>query len=127
MSAIVKKLTSDRVPPFGPSGRWCRSYIANILKDRRAVGDFRPRSGRTPEEPIPNYFPAVVTEEEYLAARAGAAQRRHRPGRMTSEGDINVFAGLIHNATDGDSFYTVTRRGPARPSQSERAGMPNAV
>jgi DNA invertase Pin-like site-specific DNA recombinase len=111
VTAIVKKLTTDKVPPFGPSGRWARSYIAIILKDRRAVGECRPKSRHGAQDPIPNYFPAAVTEEEYLAARAGAAQRRNRPGRMTKRGDINIFAGIVHNALDGDSYFAVTRRG----------------
>ena len=111
ISGIVKKLMAERVPPFGRSGRWARSYIAIILKDRRAVGECQPRSKHGPQEPIPDYFPAVVTEEEFLVARAGAAQRRHRPGRMPVEGTINIFAGLVHNAVDGDSYFSINRRG----------------
>jgi DNA invertase Pin-like site-specific DNA recombinase len=111
VTAIVKKLTTEKVPPFGPSGRWARSYVAIILKDRRAVGECLPKSKGAAQDPIPDYFPAAVTEEEFLAARAGAAQRRHRPGRMPKEGDINIFAGLIHNALDGDSYFSVGRRG----------------
>src|SRR5262249_38729268 len=79
--------------------------------DRRAVGECRPKSKHGGQEPIPGYFPAAVTEEEFLAARAGAAQRQHRPGRMPAEGDINIFAGLVRNALDGDSYFSILRRG----------------
>jgi DNA invertase Pin-like site-specific DNA recombinase len=109
-AAIVKRLIKEGVPPIGRSGRWGRSYIANILVDRRAVGELQPHNKRTGEPdgaPVPGYYPAVVSEEDWLAARAGAAQREKKPGRMGSH--INVFAGLIRNALDGDAYFSVTR------------------
>jgi DNA invertase Pin-like site-specific DNA recombinase len=112
VGAVVSKLTAEGVPPFGPSGRWARSYVANILRDRRAVGECRPRSRRgaaADTAPIPGYFPAAVSEEEFRAARAGAAQRRHRPGRLGAGDQISLFAGLVTNALDGDGYYAIRR------------------
>jgi hypothetical protein len=85
---IVKKLTAEGVPTFGTSGKWVRNYLQNILKDRRAVGEFQPRgrNGTPDGDPIPNYFPAVVTEEEWLAARAGAAARRQKRAFRCEQG-----------------------------------------
>jgi DNA invertase Pin-like site-specific DNA recombinase len=82
-AGIVKKLTNEGVPPFGTSGRWTRTYIAIILADRRALGELQPRraDGRPDGEPIKGYFPEVVSETDWNAARAGAAQRRRRIGK----------------------------------------------
>jgi DNA invertase Pin-like site-specific DNA recombinase len=108
---IVKKLTAEGVPPFGPSGHWSRAYVHLILRDRRAVGEYQPRRKRddTPDgEPIPNYFPAVVSEDEWNAARAAAGGRRKQAtGRTTKH--IDLFAGLVRNARDGGGYYTATR------------------
>ena len=107
--SIVKRLTEEKVPAWGNSGKWFRSYLALVLKDRRATGEFQPRyrDGKPDGPPIAGYFPAAVTEEEYHAARAGAEQRRHRPGEVGQQ--VNIFQGLVRNARDGGN-YTATRR-----------------
>jgi hypothetical protein len=98
---------------FG-SGRWVKSHVARILADRRALGEYQPRRRPNQRErpadgaPIPGYFPAVVTEAEFLAARAGAAQRRLKAGRVRHE-KPNPFAGLLRNARDGESYYVALR------------------
>jgi DNA invertase Pin-like site-specific DNA recombinase len=108
-AGIVKKLTAESVPSFGPSGHWARTYVATILRDRRALGELQPRraDGEPDGEPIPGYFPAVVTEAEWLAARASTERRRGRSGRQGSH--VNVFAGLLRDALDGDTYYASTR------------------
>jgi DNA invertase Pin-like site-specific DNA recombinase len=107
--AIVKKLTAEQMPAFGDSGRWSRSYVALILKDRRALGELQPRKrdGRADGAAIPNYFPAVITEDVWDAARAGAARRKQATGRSTKH--VDVFAGLVRNAREGDNYYCATR------------------
>lgn len=107
----VAQLIAENVPTFGPAGHWNGSYVGAILKDRRAVGEFQPRTkrGRKPSgPPIPNYYPAAVTEAEWQAAREGAKDRRSKPGRTTRH--VNVFSGLLKNARDGDSYYCTTRQ-----------------
>jgi hypothetical protein len=108
-AGIVKRLAQEGVPSFGVSGHWARTYVALILKDRRALGELQPRrTDGTPDgDVISNYFPAVVTEEEWQAARAGAAQRRQKPGRLGAH--VNIFAGLLRDARDGDTYYCATR------------------
>ncbi len=82
-AGIVKKLTGEGVRPFGKTGRWVRTYITIILNDRRALGELQPRrsDGKPDGEPIKGYFPVVVTEAEWNAARAGAVLRRRRAGK----------------------------------------------
>jgi DNA invertase Pin-like site-specific DNA recombinase len=113
--SIVNRLTAEKVPAFGPSGKWTRTFVGSILRTRRVLGEHQPhrKRGRQPDgPPIANYFPAVVTEEEWLAARGDAALRRRKPGRVGPF--VNVFAGLLRNALDGDSYCMVSRGGSVK-------------
>jgi DNA invertase Pin-like site-specific DNA recombinase len=110
-ASIVRRLTEDKVPAFGSSGRWTRPYVAKILTGRVALGECQVRAGRDrhPDgDPIPGYFPPVVTEAVWLAARAGAAERLQKRGRVGRR--INPFAGLLRNAREGDTYF-VTDKG----------------
>jgi DNA invertase Pin-like site-specific DNA recombinase len=103
-TSIAKKLTEEGAPTFGRSGKWRRSYIAALLRDRRVLGEYQPKRDHKPDgDPIPGYFPEVIKPEEWDAARAGAAQRRRRAGRIGN--NVNLFTGLLRNARDGDKFF----------------------
>jgi DNA invertase Pin-like site-specific DNA recombinase len=106
---IVKTMIAEGHPGLGPSGLWSRSYVSLLLKDRRAVGEIQPRyrNGQAAGEPIPAYFPPVVSEAEWEAARAGATGRKQPKGRVGEH--INVFGGLLKNAREGDTYYMATR------------------
>jgi DNA invertase Pin-like site-specific DNA recombinase len=110
--SIASKLNRDGVPAIGKIGKWTKAYIQRIVRDRRAIGEYQPRTGRgrnrRPDgEPVPNYFPPVVTEADYYAVRAGATQRGTLRGRLGSQA-INLFAGLTRNAREHDSYYMTT-------------------
>lgn len=109
--SIARKLTEEGVKPIGKTGRWVKAYVGNILRDRRALGEYQPRMGkrRVPDgEVVPDYFPRVVTDDEFFAARAGAAERGKLRGRLGSQ-QINIFAGIIKNARDHDGYYLAMR------------------
>jgi DNA invertase Pin-like site-specific DNA recombinase len=115
---IAKKLSEEGVPPFMAGSKWNQPYLHLLLTDRRAIGEFqlrrraetRAHRGYADGEPIKGYFPAAVTEEEYLAAAAGIAQRRTLRGR--TDKNVNVFSGLLFDAADGGPYVsrTVTER-----------------
>jgi DNA invertase Pin-like site-specific DNA recombinase len=103
--------------PFG-CGEWRRSYVGEILRDRRALGEFQPRTadGKPDGPPLAGYYPAVVTEAEFYAARAGAAERMMKPGRV-GKNVANLFGGLLRNARDGGSYYVATRSDAGKMSK----------
>jgi hypothetical protein len=138
-ASIVKRLTDDKVPSFGNretyidskgkeriravggtlgAGQWTRSYVALLLKDRRVVGEYQPRLQRGDKagDVIPDYFPAVVTEDEWLTARAGVEQRKQKPGRIGDHG-VNIFSGLLKNTRGTDSYIAVTRTDGHKPGR----------
>lgn len=118
LSLIVQKLISEGVKPLaGP--KWARSYVAKILRDRRAVGELQLRlTDGTPDgPPMPTYYPAVATEAQFLATRAGVATRKRIRGRNGK--NVNLFAGLLTDAKSGAPFYFLTKT-----NKSKRDGSP---
>jgi DNA invertase Pin-like site-specific DNA recombinase len=113
LHAITKKLNAEGVPAIGPTGCWLRGYISKIVKSRTVVGEYQPRKGhveRAPDgDPIPGYFPALITEEEWYAAQAALASRRRRPGRPARD-FTNLFTGLLHDARDGGALHMITKK-----------------
>jgi DNA invertase Pin-like site-specific DNA recombinase len=112
MTRIIQRLEAEGVRPLGPSGRWVRAYVGLILRDRRAVGEYQPcqgsgRDNRPCGEPIPGFFPAAITEEQWLAARSGTSQRQRRPGRIGRR--LHLFGGLMFCARTHTPLYAEGR------------------
>ncbi|VTU02437.1 site-specific recombinase : Site-specific recombinase OS=Rhizobium fredii (strain HH103) GN=SFHH103_03916 PE=4 SV=1: Resolvase: Recombinase [Gemmataceae bacterium] len=135
LGAITKRFNAEGVPPIGRAGAWARSYVFKILSSRATFGEFQPHRGhsgpdREPDGPaVPNYFPAVVTEDEWHAAQAAIAARKGRGGR-TPTGRVGIFSGLLHDARDGGSLHVVNKggkaAGPALVSYKAAQGVPGA-
>src|SRR5262249_28191028 len=120
---IMKELNTEGIKPFGPSGRWSIAYIDIILKDRRATGEFQPKrlGGVADGPPIADYFPRIVSEDEWQLARQKAATRYRNPGRVGAV--VNVFQGLIKGAIDGES-YVVGSQSSKNPHAVLRSAAP---
>jgi DNA invertase Pin-like site-specific DNA recombinase len=139
---IVRTLQKEGVPAFGElkvntgrsrsqfSGKWTRPYVALILNDRRAVGEVQPMKmvGKTPDQqvqepdgpPIPNYYPAAITEEEFQLARAGQEERRNKDKLGRANGYrqgkyVNLFKGLLTHSRDGQGFLLHNKGKADRP------------
>jgi DNA invertase Pin-like site-specific DNA recombinase len=109
--SIVQKLQADKVPHIGSMGRWTRTYVSLILRDRRVIGEHQPRRGKGGGGlAIKGYYPCAVLEDEWNAARAGVAQRTSGGRGNGGSGRVNVFAGLLNHARDGDKYVMTQRR-----------------
>jgi DNA invertase Pin-like site-specific DNA recombinase len=146
---IVKKLVAEGVAPFGGresyedeegnvrsraaagdaygSGSWTKAYVHKLLNDRRTLGEFQPlKADGSPDGTLlANYFPAVITEAEWDAARAGAIRRfvENRLGERkfnNSSKHVDVFAGLMRDARDGGAIFCTTRTVPGRRAGAGR-------
>jgi DNA invertase Pin-like site-specific DNA recombinase len=135
LTRIVSKLVAEGVPAFGEvvvnagrgrsqfSGKWSRPYVALILNDRRAVGELQPKKadGSPDGPPLPHYFPAAVTEEEFLLAKAGQEGRRNKDkaGRKSGPRDVkymNLFRGMLKHARDGEGFVLHNKGTAKKPA-----------
>src|SRR5581483_1995109 len=114
---ILERLAAEQVPPFGRSGKWERSYVRKLLNSEAVRGIYQPRNGsrwpgRTPDgEPIDGYYPRVVSDRLWYAARAATEGRRRRSGRPSADGASNPFSGLLVDALDGSKLHAMSTHG----------------
>ena len=125
---IIKKLIADGDKPFGNTSRWNLGYIQAILANRAVIGEYQPlchKNGKKiPEgDPIPDFYPRVVSYEEWEAARAVIADKniraRHknggsRGGGRQSNDACNLFTGLIRD--NGRPMYFNSKGAGTRPA-----------
>jgi DNA invertase Pin-like site-specific DNA recombinase len=133
--AITQRLNREGVKPIGRSPHWTHSYVGHILKSRQVLGEYHPHrreNGKRVSDGEPNtgYYPAIITEEEWYAARAATATRTGKAGRLP-KGEINIFAGLIHDAlTQGRmhrAHYHMGGHQPTLVSYHVRNGLDKGV
>src|SRR5262245_17625623 len=108
----LARLNADGVPALGPSGRWTRSFLTKLLRDRRLLGEMQPTCQRRPDgPPIPGYYPAALTEREYGAALAARSDRGGgRPARRVGR-RVNLLPGLLTDARTGHAYTPVPKGG----------------
>jgi DNA invertase Pin-like site-specific DNA recombinase len=98
---IAKTLNSENVPTFsGKETGWHKSYIQKILINPAVYGELRlflQRDGeKTPVEVIADYYPAVISKEEWLITASSRDSRREKGGIRKGKQLSNLFSGLIH-------------------------------
>ncbi|MGY2330160.1 recombinase family protein [Pseudomonas sp. SDT2931_S440] len=111
---IASTLNQDGLPTFSAgrknsSGLWGFSTIRHILESRTTLGEYQPHifidGVRTPDgEPIKDFFPPAVSEEQfYLAAAARASRRLHKITKVTK--NFNVLAGIFFCQKCGGAMH----------------------
>lgn len=135
LGVITKTLNTTNVPPIARGKKWARSYVAKLLASRAVVGEYQPHKGhsgaaRKPDgPPIPDYYPSILSEEQWFAARAALADRRNKPGRIGRR--VNLFTGLLRNAHNGGTLQVLDKgvksSGPALVSYDAVQGVPGAA
>jgi len=115
---IAQTLNKEGVPTFGRGKFWYRTYISKILENPAVIGTFIPHvnsyaSGnleRKSQDPIKNYFPAIIEPEIFSQVEAMGASRQSRRGRHSVKPLNNLFGGLGKCALCG-STMTMTNKG----------------
>lgn len=100
---VCHKLNASDGPRPSFSKLWSVPTLQHYVKSRTVLGEFQPCKiveGRKEKvgEPIPGYYPAVVTEDEYHRA-----QGKGEKGRTPKLG-LNLFVGLLKSMIDDTSF-----------------------
>ncbi|MFM0323714.1 recombinase family protein [Caballeronia glebae] len=113
---IASTLNHECVPCFRSAVHWHRTYIRKILANPATMGTFIPhrmehlngKKSRVPQEPVPDYFPPVVSAEAFESAqRQSQAPGRHRAGQV-----VNLLAGLAKCPKCGSTMTRVNKGGP---------------
>lgn len=128
IDGIARGLNQSKTPTWGAGKRkgkfWRGSYVRKILNNPACVGTFTPcrssvdsgtrRRVRTPLEPVPMFFPAVVGGElfERIEARMHATAAR---GRHAGHAASSIFAGVLKCARCGSSVVRVAKGKKNRP------------
>src|SRR5262249_17391285 len=83
-------LNQRNVPTFTGKPYWRVGMVCHLLRSRAVTGLFQPclsviKDGRRwrvpdPEGPIPNYFPAIISEDLYKQGRLGVGERLNHHG-----------------------------------------------
>jgi DNA invertase Pin-like site-specific DNA recombinase len=99
-ATIVKRLNGENVPLFSPkSDGWQTSYIQKVLSNRAVYGELQLNIQRdgvlSAYDVIPDYYPAIMTKEDWLLAASIREGRRSRGGVAKGEGLSNLFSGLL--------------------------------
>jgi DNA invertase Pin-like site-specific DNA recombinase len=121
---ITERLAHEKVPPIGAGGRWVKAYVYRILTSPAAMGTYQPqreegRKSVNDGEPIPGYYPPVVTEEEWNRVQAALERRGggRGAGRKGWE-ETNLFTGLVYSAITREKMQVVHAMG--RKGNGER-------
>lgn len=98
---IAKRLNARSEPPVSAHGKgWHASYIYKIITSTALYGEFQPQlwnGGKlTPHgEPIPDYYPALISKEEYFHLQAIRSQRLFPGARARKGTDVpNLLSGI---------------------------------
>lgn len=115
--AIAKVFNEEGVPVMGRGKAWHRSTVSKLLRNPAVIGQLIPghiefdpsgKKRRVTEEPIAGAYPAVVSEEDWLAVRALKDGTTTSPrGRGAVQPIRNLFAGLARCPDCGASMTRV--------------------
>lgn len=131
---IAASLNSDGVPVLGEGKlagkQWHRSTVSKMLRSPAVIGTLVPgrieyidgKRMHIKEEPVPNAFPAIISEADWLAVRALKDGKAHASrGRHAGNGIKHMLAGLARCPSCGAAMTRVYK-GP-----KGKAGAPKLV
>lgn len=139
MGIITRKLNEGKFPTMKEKAKhWHTSSVHKILTNRALFGEYQPMfsnrhtaiKDRKPDGlPIPNYYPPLITEDEFYRIQAGLDSRKtinkFGQGRQSLKVS-NLFGKLIKCAKSGSTMGRIDKGKKAIPSlvaTAARAGV----
>ena len=116
---IARELNQERISPFGRGNGWHESYVAKILNNRAAFGEYLPHrmvdGARTPAgEPVENYFPAVISREQFELVQKGRKSRRVSGSGRKGKNYTNLFQGVMKCGYCSGSVVVINKGSPPK-------------
>jgi DNA invertase Pin-like site-specific DNA recombinase len=114
---ITKTLNLENQPTFDSRGRtskgWYSGYVVRILKNPSVYGQFTPHirvDGKSvPQEPIENYYPEIISQDDFFAVQAAISSRRGKGGQVGRQ--INILANIVKCGKCGGSAIRINKSG----------------
>ncbi|HOX55561.1 MAG TPA: recombinase family protein [Candidatus Paceibacterota bacterium] len=103
--SLIKELYRRKVKPFTKSKAWRPVFIHRLLQNPAVIG-----TCETVSPPQPNYYPAVVSEEQYYKAIARRKQNQNFRGK-TGAKEINIYGGICKCWKCGASMVKYSCKG----------------
>ncbi len=106
---IAANLNEGGVPTFSRGDMWHSSYIAKIIRSKSVIGEYQPKQkGEPVGEPIPNYYPAIVSEDMFCKAQSARVSRMN-PSSAGRKGlkFSNLFSGLCKCLECGATYRLI--------------------
>ena len=115
--SIAKRLNLVQKKTFDAGGKtsngWHNSYVVRILKNPAVFGQFTPHiyvdGKRVPQEPIENYFPEVISQQDYYAVQAAITSRKGKGGEVGKR--VNILANILKCGKCGNSAIRLNKSG----------------
>jgi DNA invertase Pin-like site-specific DNA recombinase len=111
--ALSRRLNEEGVP--SPHRKaWNNVSVLSVLRNRAVLGEFTPHRGRPgAREPagatIADYYPSVISEEEFYAVQAAIKARKNQRGPR-GKGVRNLFTELVKDARDSTPMHITEKR-----------------
>lgn len=116
-SSITKKFNQQGTPSIGNRNKkqtWFQSYIVKIVNSRALIGEFQPmhfvNKTRVPAgEPISDYFPRVIEDEQFALLQQLISERGQKSGGNRGKLFSNLFTGFVKCAYCGSNMVYVNK------------------
>ncbi len=112
-TALAKRLNAEGV--LSPYGRpWNNVSVLWLLRNRAVLGEYTPHRGRGGKRipagpPVGDYYPRVVSDQEFWAVQTAIQFRKNQRGRR-GKFVRNLFTGLLRDGRDGDPIHLTEKR-----------------
>jgi len=106
---IAANLNKNGVATFNKGSMWHDSYIAKVINSKAVIGEYQPKKKGEPiGEPIPDYYPAIVSEDIYYKVQSARVSRRS-PSSAGRKGEkfSNLFSGLCKCLECGSTYRLI--------------------
>lgn len=121
---ITRHLNETSEPTFTKSNGWHESYVTKILNSQAVLGVFQPHrydehGERIPNgDPIPNYFPKIIEEDQFLRVQASRRKRLVDGAGRKGPEYRNIFTKIAKCEYCGAPMRFVHKGQPPKGSQS---------
>lgn len=113
---ITRTLNETGCKPFGDADvkAWTRCTVQSVLRSKCLFGEYQPHklteSGKVPVgDPVPNYYPALITAEEWYALQAVLNTRKSARGPVGKR-ITNLFGAKLVHGQSGERIVLCQKK-----------------
>lgn len=116
---IIRHLNVRGIPPFSRAPKWRRGMVPQLFKTRAVLGVYQPfiyitENGKrrripAPEDPIQDYYPAIISQSLYDEYMHSLRVRNTHPAKPNGIPTTNLVSRMGRCASCGDSLEMGTQ------------------